>query len=185
MIDIGGSEVLAGAMAGRRDLGRLLERTAAEPAAPGPLFLDFKGIVAATASYLRESGVAFRAMLRGRDSLYYPVIANANEAVRDELLELARARGDVFLTCELGADGSISAAALVGELEEKQQVTFRLVQDHGETDAGDLMRKYGEREKVRHATAWNNRLSALASLGLVIETRQGRLKRYRPLLQGA
>jgi hypothetical protein len=123
-------------------------------------------------------------MIRSRDSLYYPVIANANEVVRDELVELARARGDVFLTCELGADGSITAAALVGELEEKQRLTFRLVQDHGETDAGELMRKYGEREKVRHATAWNNRLSALSSLGLVIETRQGRLKRYRPLLQG-
>jgi hypothetical protein len=184
MIDIGGGEVLAGAMAGRRDLGRLLEQTATEPAAPGPLFLDFTGIVAATASYLRESVGAFRSMIRSRDSLYYPVIANANEVVRDELVELARARGDVFLTCELGADGSITAAALVGELEEKQRLTFRLVQDHGETDAGELMRKYGEREKVRHATAWNNRLSALSSLGLVIETRQGRLKRYRPLLQG-
>jgi hypothetical protein len=185
MLEIGGGEVLTGAMAGRRDLGRLLERTAEEPATPGPLFLDFIGVAAATASYLRESVVACRSMLRGRASLYYPVIANANEAVRDELLELARARGDIFLTCELGAEGSIDAAALVGELEEKQQLTFRLVQDHGETDAGELMRKYGEREKVRHATAWNNRLSALATLGLVIETRQGRRKHYRPLLQGA
>jgi hypothetical protein len=184
MREIGGGEVLAGAMAGRRDLGRLLEQTAAEPTAPGPLFLDFEGIVAATASYLRESVAAFRSMIRGRDSLYYPVIANANEAVRDELLELSRMRGDVFLVCALAADGSVHAAALLGELEEKQHLTFRLVQDHGETDAGELMRKYGEREKVRHATAWNNRLSALASLGLVIETRQGRLKRYRPLLEG-
>jgi hypothetical protein len=141
-------------------------------------------VIAATASYLRESVGSFREMIRGRDSLYYPVIANPNEAVHDELLELSRGRGDVFLACKLAEDGSISAAALLGELEEKQQMTFRLVQDHGETDAGELMRKYGEREKVRHATAWNNRLSALASLGLVIETRQGRLKRYRPLLKG-
>jgi len=58
------------------------------------------------------------------------------------------------------------------------------VQDHGETDAGELMRNHGAREKVKHASAWNNRLSALASLGLVVETRQGRLKRYRPLLKG-
>ena len=135
MIEVGGGEVLAGAMGGRRDLGRLLERTAAEPAAPGPLFLDFTGIVAATASYLRESVVAFRSMIRSRNSIYYPVIANANEAVRDELLELSR-RGDVFLTCELSADGSVHAAALLGELEGKQQLKLRLVQDHGETDAG-------------------------------------------------
>lgn len=58
------------------------------------------------------------------------------------------------------------------------------MQQRGETDAGELMRAYGKREKVRHATAWNNRLSALASLGLVVEMRSGRLKRYRPLLQG-
>jgi hypothetical protein len=184
MKEVGGGEVLAGAMAGRSALGRLLELTATEPAAPAPLFLDFKGVIAATASYLRESVGTYRGIIRGRDSHYYPVIANPNEAVRDELLELSRGRGDVFLTCDLADDGTVSAAALLGELEEKQQLTFRLVQDHGETDAGELMRRHGAHEKVKHATAWNNRLSALASLGLVIETRQGRLKRYRPLLQG-
>ena len=184
MRKVAGSRVLAGAMAGRRDLGKLLELTAEEPSAAVPLYVDFRDISAATASYLRESIVAFRSMLRERESSHYPIIANANEVVRDELLELSRTRGDVFLTCELAADGTVSSPALLGELEEKQRLTFRLVQDHGETDAGELMRKYGEHEKIRHATAWNNRLSALASLGLVVETRQGRLKRYRPLLQG-
>ena len=177
--------MLAGALNGRSALGRLLERVAAEPAAPDPVFLDFESIEVATASYLRESIVGFRDVIRGRDSLYYPVIANPNEPVRDELLELARARGDVFMTCALAEDGAVSRTALTGDLEAKQLLTFRLVQKHGETDAGELMREYGEREKVRHATAWNNRLSSLASLGLIVEMRQGRLKRYRPLFQGA
>jgi NAD(P)-dependent dehydrogenase (short-subunit alcohol dehydrogenase family) len=85
---------------------------------------------------------------------------------------------------ELADDGTVCAAA-VGELEGKQQqLTFRLVQDHGETDAEGLIREHGAQERVKHATPWNNRLSALASLGLVVETRQGRLKRYRPLLKG-
>jgi hypothetical protein len=71
MKDVGGSEVLAGAMAGRSALGRLLELTATEPAAPGPLCLDFKGVTAATVSYLRESVGTYRGIIRSRDSHYY------------------------------------------------------------------------------------------------------------------
>jgi hypothetical protein len=185
MKELAKSGVLAGALNGRSALGRLLELVRSEPEAPELVFLDFSGIEAATASYLRECVAAFRDVVRGRDSLYYPVIANPNEPVRDELLELARTPGDVFMTCALAKDGTVSRPAVVGDLEAKQQLTLKLVQDHGETDAGQLMREYGKREKVRHATAWNNRLSALASLGLVVEMRQGRLKRYRPLFQGA
>jgi hypothetical protein len=184
MNDVGGAAVLAGALNGRGALNRLLQLVDAEPEAPEPVFLDFQRIEVATASYLRECVAAFRDVIRGRDSHYYPVIANPNETVRDELLELARGRGDVFMTCVLAEDGTISRPALVGDLEEKQLLTFRLVQQHGETDAGELMREYGKREKVRHTTAWNNRLSSLSSLGLVVEMRQGRLKRYRPLFQG-
>jgi hypothetical protein len=185
MKEVGKSRVLAGALNGRSALGRLLELVRSEPENPELIFLDFSVIDAATASYLRECVAGFRDVIRGRDSLYYPVIANPNEAVRDELLELARARGDVFMTCLLTKDGKVSRPTLVGDLEAKQQLTLKLVQDRGETDAGELMRDYGKHEKLRHTTAWNNRLSALASLGLVVEMRQGRLKRYRPLFQGA
>lgn len=183
MKEIGGSNVLAGAPNGKVALGRLLDRVSAEPATPEPVFLDFAEVDVATASYLRESAVAFRNVIRGRDSLYYPVLANINESIRDDLLELARGRSDVFVTCAVSGTGKVSGPALVGELEAKQRLTFDLVRQHGEIDAGELMRRYGEREQTRHATAWNNRLSSLASLGLIVELRQGRLKRYRPLFK--
>ena len=183
MKDIGGGNVLAGAPNGKAALGRLLDRVSAEPALPEPVFLDFENVDVATASYLRESVVAFRNVIRGRDSLYYPVLANLNDSIRDDLLELARARRDVFVTCAIAGNGKVSGASLVGELEAKQRLTFDLVRQHGETDAGELMRRYGKREKTRYATAWNNRLSSLASLGLIVELRQGRLKRYRPLFE--
>lgn len=183
--DIAGAPVLAGAVNGRTALTRLLAETAAEPPQPEPVFLDFSGIDVATASYLRESVLAFRDIIRGRRSLYYPVIANANESVREELVEMLRPRSGVLMACNLGGDGAVSGPAPLGELDPKQQQTFDLVRMHGETDAGALMRNYGESEGTTHATAWNNRLSSLAALGLIVELSQGRTKRYRPLFGDA
>jgi len=178
---LGGGAVLAGALQGRKVLNELLSATATEPAAPEPVFLDFGKVDVATASFLRESAVAFREHVRGRRSTFYPVIANANDDIRDELLELAKNRGEAFLVCRLADDNRVEGTTLLGELNPKQKVTFDLVRQHNETDAAELMRIYGEREGVTQTTAWNNRLAALAALGLIVEISQGRNKRYRPL----
>ena len=52
------------------------------------------------------------------------------------------------------------------------------------TDAAQLMREHGETENVKQ-TAWNNRLAALTSLGLVVELSAGRAKKYRALFEEA
>lgn len=183
MSEVGGGKVLAGALRGRDVLGRLLTLTREEPNRPEPVFLDFEEVEVATASFLRESALAFRDVVRGRRSNLYPVLANVNDAVRDELVELVRPRSGVLMACTLGDDGTVIAADPIGELDPKQRMTFDLVRQRGETDAGELMRDHGE--GVSRATAWNNRLASLASLGLVIELSQGRAKRYRPLFAGA
>ena len=182
--DLCGSAVLTGAMSGRAALHRLLTETAEEPAHPEPVFLDFSSIEVATASFLRESILTFRDITRGRHSTFYPVVANANDVVREEFTELLRPRGAVLVACSLAADGTVRDAALLGELDPKQRLTFDLVRRHGETDAGTLMRRYGESEGLKHTTAWNNRLAALAAHGLVIEQSHGRAKRYRALFEG-
>jgi hypothetical protein len=172
--------VLSGSLNGRTMLGKLLELVASEPAAPEPLFIDFAGIYVVTSSFLRESVIALRDILRGRHSMLYPVLANANETVREELVEVLKSRGSAVMACALAADGAVTKAAPLGDLDPKQGVTYRVVQECGLTDAADLMRKYGAAEGVKQ-TAWNNRLAALAALGLVVELSQGRAKRYRPL----
>jgi hypothetical protein len=182
---LGGGTMLAGALHGRTVLNALLAETASEPFWPEPVFLDFQNVEVATASFLRESVLAFRDHIRGRHSPLYPVIANANNNVRDELLELTRSRGDVLMVCNLLNEEQVERATLLGELNPKQRTTFELVRQRGETDASELMREYGEREGVTQTTAWNNRLSALAALGLIVEISQGRNKRYRPLFAGA
>ena len=145
------------------------------------MFLDFEGVDVATASFLRESVLAFRDTVRRRRSNLYPVVANANDLVADELRVLVAPHGNVLMLCSLDENGEPHEPRLAGELDPKQRLTFDLVSERGETDAAELMREYGASEKTTAQTAWNNRLTSLTSLGLLVELSQGRAKRYRPL----
>jgi hypothetical protein len=180
--DLAGLDVLAGAENGRKILAKLVEQTGRDPQNPETLFLDFEGIEVATASFLRESVLLFRDAVRNRRSNFYPVIANANDLIAEELRLLCNSKGEVIMLCNLSSDGNVSDPRLAGELDPKQRITFNLVQERGETDAAELMREHGEGEGVQQ-TAWNNRLATLASLGLVVEVSHGRAKHYRPLFE--
>jgi hypothetical protein len=180
MDGLSANEVLAGAINGRKVQARLMELTNREPAEPEPVFLDFISVKVATASFLRESVLAFRNEVRRRRSKFYPVVANANDVVEEELRVLVVPQGDVLMLCRLDETGKVIESSLAGELDPKQLVTFNLVQERGTTDAAQLMRDHGDAEGVKQ-TAWNNRLATLAGLGLLVELSQGRSKRYRPL----
>ena len=177
--DLAEGEILAGALRGRKILGLLLERIDEEPENPMPVYLDFKGITVATASFLRECIVEFRDIVRRRWSGYYPVVANANDSVTEELSVLLAQR-DVLMLCTLDEEGKPGSPRLVGDLEPKQRLTFNLVSKLGEANAGKLMHSSKDGDDVGQ-TAWNNRLASLSRLGLLMEISQGRAKRYRPL----
>lgn len=181
--EIGGSNVLAQAVRGREVLGKLLRATNVEPLKPQQVFLSFKSVDVATSSFLRESVLAYRTAMRARHSNFYPVICDANEAVEEELDDTLRKRGEAMLNYKPAQHSPIGSIQLIGELDPKHHHTFDLVMKLGETDAGTLLREAGKEEAVTR-TAWNNRLAALASLGLVIEVNQGRAKRYKPILKG-
>ncbi len=181
MSELAGAKVLAGTQLGRRIFGALLMSFALEPSSPEPLFLDFAGVEIATASFLREAVLAFRDAIRSRSSRLYPVIANPGESVVDELALLVEHTGDVLIVCSLTKHGKVSDSRLLGNLDPKQQLTYELVRAKGETDAGELMRTQPEQVKQ---TAWNNRLSGLAQMGLLFELTQGRSKRYRAIFEG-
>jgi hypothetical protein len=182
MNNLGDGRILAGTPRGRKVLAQMVESTAVEPVVPEMVFVDFTDVDVATASFLRETVLAFRDTVRRRRSNFYPVIANANDLVAEELAVLVAPRGDVLMLCSLDKKGRPHDQRLVGELDPKQKITFELVKQRKETDAAELMRDHNGSEGVKHQTAWNNRLAALADLGLVIELSQGRAKRYRPLL---
>jgi hypothetical protein len=177
--EIGNNSVLAGTDNGRRVLAKLLALAGQEPGAVETLYLDFGQVKVATASFLREAVFGFRDAVRRRKSNYYPLIANAEPLVLDELAVLVKALGEVLPVCTLDDSGAAEDLRLIGELEPKQKITFDLVTARGECDAAELMR---EQADSVGQTAWNNRLAGLAGLGLLVELSQGRSKRYKTLL---
>lgn len=178
---MGNQEVLGGTAEGRRLMGILLLEVH-EPSEPSPLFLDFEGVEVATASFLREGPMAFRQHLRSAGSKLYPVVANANDKVLDDLQLLLNDRGDAIFACTLSRRDAIRNVRLVGRLDEKQATTLDLVGRLREVDTATLI-KHADDKSVK-ATAWNNRLAALVQKGLVMERARGRAKVFRLPVEG-
>lgn len=179
---VDGQTVLSGAMAGRRLLSILIANTPAAET-PAPAFLDFSGIEVATASFLREAVIGFRDYARLSLPNVYPAVANLTVAVAEELEFFVRARGDVLWSCELSSNDRVTTACLIGDLDPAQRATFEAVREVGGITAPELAVRFADAQIG--PTAWNNRLSALASKGLLIERRQGKSKSFSPLLENA
>jgi hypothetical protein len=184
MTEIAGAPVLSGAINGKAAFAAFVKIVDIEPKEPAPLFLDFRNVEIATASYLRESVFALKAYMRTRSSKFYPVVANVNDPVMDELSVLTNLTNDVIMSCKVDQNHNILSQELIGTLDPKQKMTFDLVSMSDQVDANSLMDNFGESEKTKGTTAWNNRLSGLVSKGIIREFTQGRAKFYRPLLEG-
>src|SRR5262249_5275524 len=148
---------------------------------PTVIALDFAGTLVATGSFLRESILGFRDFCRRSQPNLYPVVANLNETVEEELLDLLQSRREALVACLVAANGDALSPRVLGILEEKQRVTLDAVLSLGEADAATLTDRLATTEKIG-VTGWNNRLSSLVAAGILMEVRSGRGKRYRPIL---
>jgi len=175
-----GRRVLSGGMAGRKLLTALIAATT-PPDEPSAAFLDFKGVQVATSSFLREAVIGFRDYARLSLVNVYPVAANLEPAVLEELEFFLRARNDVFWVCDLDAHEQVSGARLLGDLDPAQRTTFEAVRELGAVTAPELAARYPHQSIG--PTAWNNRLSGLAAKGLLVERRAGKTKSFSPLLE--
>jgi hypothetical protein len=181
LIDLtGGQTVLSGAISGRTLLSALIAATPSS-AGPTPAFLDFTAIEIATASFLREAVIGFRDYARRSLENVYPAVANLAPTVAEELEFFVRTRGDVLWSCELGSDDNVTSARLIGELDPAQRSTFDAALELGAITAPELAARFADRQIG--PTAWNNRLSALATKGLLVERKQGKTKSFSPLLE--
>lgn len=178
MLEMGGDAVLAGADNGKFLLSKLIT-LAVRPASPSPVYFDFAGVTTATGSYLREALLGFRAY--GRNLNLIPVVANPAKVVLEELQLLLESRNESMLVCRLDTAGVASDAHLVGGVDKIQRATLQAVQRRNSADAITLAREEDGDEKL--ATRWNNRLAKLAEMGLLVEERSGRTKKYRLLME--
>lgn len=181
LIEHSGSQaILSGATAGRKILSALIGATPSTEV-PAPAFLDFDGIEIATASFLREAVIGFRDFARQSLPNVYPVVANMAPAVFEELDFFIRARGDVIWSCHLNAEDRVLGARLIGDLDPAQRSTFDAVIKLGAITAPELATLFSD--QGIGPTAWNNRLSALATKGLLVERRRGKSKSFSSLLE--
>lgn len=182
MLSLASDAILAGRLSGKRAFVAALEQLP-EWSKPSLVVVDFNGVDLATSSFLSELLVPLRDHLRlRRTGSGYVVAANLSEKVGEEIEEMLRRSGDAFLTCTTHAGGQIGDVQLCGKLEDKLSETLRLVSARRETTAAQLYEEFRTTDEVG-ATAWNNRLTSLAAKSLVVEILQGRMKKYRPVLE--
>ncbi|WP_296310927.1 hypothetical protein [Erythrobacter sp.] len=175
-----GSTTLAGSAMGRQMLAHLIEKTT-PVAEPTLAFLDFAEVDIATGSFLREAVMGFRDFCRNAAGMIYPVVANANATIEEELATYLRGRNDAIWACTLDTDGTTTDPHILGELDGGQMSTIQLIAAHHPISAPDLA-KLRPDDKIG-TTAWNNRLATLSAKGMLKEVRLGKTKLFSPVME--
>lgn len=180
MLSIARKTTLAGTAMGRQMLANLIAET--QPVtAPALAYLDFAGVDIATGSFLREAVLGFRDFSRNAIGTLYPVLANANAVIEDELSVYLKGRNDAIWSCSLDNDMTVTNQHILGELDSTQIATLSLVSKYQPTSAPELTRM--RPTEGIGATAWNNRLAALAAKGLLMELKEGKTKMFTPVME--
>lgn len=167
---------------GRQMLASLIGETTTV-SQPTVAFLDFSGIDLATGSFLREAVLGFRDFSRNAMGALYPVVANANGTIEEELSVYLKDRNDAIWACGLNERDEVIEPHILGQLDTAHRTTLQLIMDHHRISAPELA-KLRPDEGVG-VTAWNNRLAALAAKGIVMEFREGKTKSFAPVMEGA
>jgi hypothetical protein len=175
-----GSATLAGSAMGRQMLAQLIEKTI-PVSEPTIIFLDFDGIDIATGSFLREAVLGFRDFCRNAAGTIYPVVANANGTIEEELATYLRGRNDAIWACMIDMRGIAINPRILGELDSAQILTIKLISKHHPISAPELA-KLRPDEGIG-ATAWNNRLATLSAKGILKEIKSGKAKLFSPVME--
>src|SRR5947209_1314390 len=93
MREVGDDDVLAGSADGAQAFAALVGRVA-ELGEARVVLLDYAEVTVATASFMREAVIGFRNYCRESRPNLYPVVANANLKVEEELDNLLQLKGD-------------------------------------------------------------------------------------------
>ena len=180
LINPAGSATLAGSAMGRQMLAQMIEKTR-PMAGPTIALLDFTDVDIATGSFLREAVMGFRDFCRNAAGMIYPVVANANTTIEEELATYLRGRNDAIWACSPGPEGQATDPHILGELDAGQMSTIQLIGQHHPISAPELA-KLRPDDKIG-TTAWNNRLATLSAKGMLKEVRHGKTKLFSPVME--
>jgi hypothetical protein len=140
--------------------------------------LDLGHVEVLSASYFREAIWPLGSWCQENGAAL--VLANVNGAVADDIAVSLKAYGGAVIVGALHGE-RLSHPRILGELDEKLDLTLRLVCAAGLADAASVAKASGETTVV---TAWNNRLVTLTRMGLLREEKQGKTKFYSPIVKG-
>ena len=165
---------LTGVSRARRLLATLIVWTA-DHAPKGTLILDFTGVGDASASFLRESILAFRDYVRAYQPEVFPVLANLAAEVSEEFDTLLKDRGEAMPRCRLDTAGAPFDAEVLGVLEPGLSQTLEIIRTRGQLALGDL-------PSETKPTTWSNRIASLIRQGFVVPIREPNKRVYRFVL---
>ena len=171
---------LTGVSRARQLLANLITWTA-EESPKGTLILDFCDVGEASASFLRESILAFRDYARAYQPELFPVLANITDSVREEFNTLLKDRGEAMPGCRLDASGMPVEPEILGVLEPGLSQTLEVIREHGQMALADLRALSAETK----STTWSNRIASLIRQGFVVPSPKPNKRVYRFVLGGA
>lgn len=176
-----GIDLLVGAGAGQRAVPALL--AAAERVDAGPLnwvALDFTAVEMVSASAAREALFGpFQDAMAERGLLV--ICAGLNAEALDEVNLAAQALSRPFVVADSITTEAPAGLSVRGSLEPKQLLTLKTVARLGETDAKTAHELSNDGTGV---TAWNNRLSSLEAMRLLVARKSGKTKYYSLPVKG-
>jgi hypothetical protein len=168
-----GFSSFTGVSRARQLLAKLIEWSAAE-SPKGIVIIDFEDVPVASASFLRESILAFRDYVRQYQPDVFPVIANVSDAVHEEFDILLRDRGEAMLGCSY-ENGEAVAPIILGDLDPALGSTLEIIREKGPVTLADL-------PDTTKASTWSNRLASLLKLGFIATSPEATKRAYRFVL---
>ena len=142
------------------------------------VILNFHGIEAATASYLKKF---FSPLLGDNETklnskAIFPVVTGLSDDLRDDLFSVFSDKG--WVVCEAKIDGkTLSFVRLLGKPETTTETTFHLLKANPKASATSMFESSSDKTVAQ--TAWNNRLTTLFRLRLAKRFKEGRVWLYQ------
>lgn len=184
-----GESLCFGATMGQKHIAALVDELRKAPDTSRVVLLDFTGIEAVNASYVKATalwllrcGTAHADIEDGRSRSapigleafnVFPVLLSPTADVREEFDALLRSERLPFLVAEASEGDCIVRAVQVGHLEAAIEETLIALARERRATASELCERYPCKPPIK-PSAWSNRLSEMHRLRMARREREGR-----------